>query len=274
MALGHEPRLITAHDAATSRAVEDGFEVVRLRRGRLRALRARRELRGTDAIVAAYPTEVPRRADAPVVLAAMGMAPAVPSDALRAAIARADAVTALSEAARDSLRAALGVEARIITPGIDLAAFAPGGERSPTPVVACAADPAEPRKRVGELRAAADALGVELRLAGPGDSVRALFREAWISGLASTEEAFGLVLVESLACGTPVFTRSDGGGREIVAPGTGVVFDDDLPGALRAALELAGDPATAARCRARAEAFPSRATAEAYAGLLTRLRSG
>jgi glycosyltransferase involved in cell wall biosynthesis len=109
-----------------------------------------------------------------------------------------------------------------------------------------------------------------LRIAGPQDDVRALYREAWVTGLASVEEAFGLVLVESLACGTPVFARADGGAREIVTPDTGVLFDDDLPAALRAALALPRGEA----CRARAEAFPSRATAEAYAELLTRVRSG
>jgi glycosyltransferase involved in cell wall biosynthesis len=86
------------------------------------------------------------------------------------------------------------------------------------------------------------------------------------------EEAFGLVLVESLACGTPVFARSDGGGREIVTPETGVLFDADadLPGALERCLRLP----RGATCRARAEQFPSRASAEAYVELLTRVRSG
>jgi glycosyltransferase involved in cell wall biosynthesis len=274
-ALGHEPRLITGHAGATARGVEDGFEVVRLRRDRLRPLRVRRELRGADAAIAAYPSDVPRWSQGPVVFAAMGLATAPPSPVVRAAVRRADAVTALSDVAGRSIARWLGVEAQVIRPGVDLEHFTPGGTRSPEPLVACAADPREPRKRVDELLAAVAALpGVTLRVAGPQDDVRALFREAWVSGLASVEEAFGLVLVESLACGTPVFARGDGGGREVVTPDTGVLFDDDLPGALRAALDLAADPATPARCRDRAETFPSRATAEAYVSLLTRVRSG
>jgi glycosyltransferase involved in cell wall biosynthesis len=90
-----------------------------------------------------------------------------------------------------------------------------------------------------------------------------------VTGLASVEEAFGLVLLESLACGTPVFGRDDGGAREIITPDTGVVFRDDLPAALTAALALPRGPA----CRARAEAFPSRATALAYEDLLKRITS-
>jgi glycosyltransferase involved in cell wall biosynthesis len=273
--LGHEPRLVTGHDGRTSVATEDGFAVVRLKRGRLRGRAVAREVRKADAAIAAYPTEVPRGADPPVVFAAMGLAPAEPPDEVLHAVEHADAVTALSDVARDSIRDHLGVDAEVIRPGIDLKHFSPGGERSPTPLVACAADPAEPRKRVDDLRAAvAELPGVEFELMGPGDGVRDLYRRAWVSGLASVEEAFGLVLVESLACGTPVFARGDGGAAEIVSDGTGVLFDDDLPGALRAALALADRPETPARCRARAGEFPSVATAHGYLDLITRLRSG
>ncbi|MEA2126006.1 MAG: D-inositol-3-phosphate glycosyltransferase [Solirubrobacteraceae bacterium] len=287
LALGHEPVLITGHPAPTTRRVQEGFEVVRLRRGRLRPLAVRRELRDADVAVAAYPTEVPRRPGCPVVFAAMGLAAGPPAPVVRQAAARADVVTALSETASASIVRWLGVDPVVIRPGVDLGHFSPGGTRAAQPTIACAADPGEPRKRVAELVAALP--DVRLLLMGPPQPelaaphvefvdpaapVRDLYREAWVTGLASVEEAFGLVLVESLACGTPVFARDDGGGTEIVTPETGALFSDDLAGALRRALALAADPATAAACRARAEAFPSRATAEAYVELFTRVRSG
>jgi glycosyltransferase involved in cell wall biosynthesis len=283
VALGHEPRVITGHDAPTQRTVEDGFEVVRLRRS-WRTARLRVELARDDVAIATQPRDV-LAAPHPVVFAGMGMAgPATGTRLVRAALRRADAFVTLSEAGRASAQRWLGVDSHVIRPGVDLRAFTPGGARAAEPTIACAADPADPRKRVGEL-VAAFARVREVHptarlvlqaperpeLAAPGvefddGPVLDLYRRAWVSGLASVDEAFGLVLVESLACGTPVFARSDGGGREIVTDDVGVLFDDDLAGALLRALEL--DPA---RCRARAEAFPSRATAAAYVELLKRI---
>ena len=108
--------------------------------------------------------------------------------------------------------------------------------------------------------------------------VATVFREAWASGLTSYNEAFGLVLVESLACGTPVFGARDGGVSEIVdSAAVGRLFEGDdereVARAMLETLELAGDPATAAACRARAEAFDSRSAAVAHLELYRELMS-
>src|SRR5204863_4596648 len=89
----------------------------------------------------------------------------------------------------------------------------------------------------------------------------ALYRAAWVSALPSTGEAFGLVLVEALACGTPVVGADREAIPEVLGAddGVGRLFAGDDPRAvaraLLDALDLAADPATAARCRSRAEAF-------------------
>jgi glycosyltransferase involved in cell wall biosynthesis len=65
------------------------------------------------------------------------------------------------------------------------------------------------------------------------------------------EEPFGLVMVEAMACGTPVVTLRRGSIPEIVVDGeTGLVRDDpaDLPAALDAVSRI--DPRA---CRQRAE---------------------
>jgi phosphatidylinositol alpha-mannosyltransferase len=94
---------------------------------------------------------------------------------------------------------------------------------------------------------------------GPGrlEDVPSRYREATVSVLPSVDEAFGLVLVESLASGTPVVCSRSGGMPEIVAdPAVGqVVAPDDADALARGvcdALQLAADPATAARCAAHA----------------------
>lgn len=327
VALGHTPRLITSHPGRTARAVEDGFEVVRCHRssgavlGRLGVQEAATHLPCTlselrrgedDAAVAAYLTDAAaaavwsHRTGRPFVYAYMGIPDRSVLTArrgrvrmLEAVTGRAHAVVALSAAARDALWRWLGVEARIIAPGVDLEHFTPGGTRSEHPTIACAGDPGDPRKRVDALVAAFAAVrrehptarlrlmkprdpAVERRLAAPGvefadlasHEVRELYRNAWVSGIASRAEAFGLVLVESLACETPVFGRREGGVPDIVdRPEVGRLFDadEDLAGVLLETLELARDPATAAACRRRAEAFSSRACALAYEELLRSL---
>ena len=201
------------------------------------------------------------------------------------------AVTALSEAARDAFRTHLGVEAHVIHPPVDTERFSPGGVRSEHPTIACAADPDEPRKRVPLLIEAMShvrrehphamlLLDVRKRFQASGvtwvdmTDLPTIYRSAWVSALPSWGEAFGLVLAEALACGTPVVGSNREGIPEVLGGDerVGRLFDGDDPRALARAIvetiELAQDPGTAAACRARAEHFSLDRAAEAYRALL------
>jgi glycosyltransferase involved in cell wall biosynthesis len=212
---------------------------------------------------------------------------------VRRAIAGTRATVALSDAAREGFARWLGVDARVINPGVDLNAFAPNeADRAPVPTIFTAAAIGEPRKRVDLLLAAFELLRArrptaELVLAvekgvrplfPPGvkfvdvDDTAALataYRAAWVTALPSIGEAFGLVLVESLACGTPVVATDEGGMREVVGdrPEIGRLFAGDEPAALAAALDEALDLEDPQACRARAEDFPAQRTADAYLDL-------
>ncbi len=151
------------------------------------------------------------------------------------------AVLALSEFARDGFWKWLGVEAQVVPPPVDTVRFSPGGVTCADPTIVCAADAGEPRKRVELLVAAMPAvrrehptarLVLDARTAGAFAGVEgveladmtdlpALYREAWVSALPSWGEAFGLVLAEALACGTPVVGANREGIPEVVGEADG-----------------------------------------------------
>lgn len=305
LARGHDVTLICGA-AAPSDTVEDGLRIVRVRRidaveHRLRrrlfeehlahlpfTVRALRRLR-PDVVHALYPTDavaaLRHGTGAPVVFSYMGIPHRISlanrrrrKELVLEACRDSAFACALSEVAADGFRTWLGIEPEVIAPAVDLDTFRPDGEpRSDVPTVLCAADASQPRKRVDLLRDAVGRLdGVALRLdEGDLDTREALAeanRRAWVHALPSVGEAFGLVLAEALACGTPVV-----GGQPEVVGNCGVTFTGDDPGALaealRRALDLARDPATAARCRARAERWSVEACAAAYEGLYLRAGS-
>ncbi|MDQ3739654.1 MAG: glycosyltransferase, partial [Actinomycetota bacterium] len=90
--------------------------------------------------------------------------------------------------------------------------------------------------------------GVEPRDLDDHGALLNAYREAHVCVLASHGEAFGLVLVEALACGTPAVASGDAAGPEIT-PFT-FAGDDELP---RVILEAA--TATPQECRRLAERF-------------------
>ena len=95
-----------------------------------------------------------------------------------------------------------------------------------------------------------------------------LYGRATVSVLPSLWEAFGLVTVESMACGTPVVATRDGALPEIISntrvgrlfdPGDTSSFEPDnaegLAEALVQGLELGEDPATRQHCRAHVRQY-------------------
>jgi phosphatidylinositol alpha-mannosyltransferase len=109
--------------------------------------------------------------------------------------------------------------------------------------------PPEVARRV---RAATDVVG-----AGELDDVPALYAAATVTALPSVDEAFGLVLIESLATGTPVVGVSSGGPVEIVTdPAIGLLAPPRDPAALAEHIctvtQLAANDQTPVRCREHA----------------------
>lgn len=85
------------------------------------------------------------------------------------------------------------------------------------------------------------------------------FSRAWVTALPAIYEAFGLVVVESLACGTPVVVANHSALPELVTPGVGVITPPEDAEALaqgcEEALQLAGDPDSVERCRDAARPY-------------------
>jgi glycosyltransferase involved in cell wall biosynthesis len=208
---------------------------------------------------------------------------------LERAIVAADAASALSEVAADSVELYFGRRPDVLPGGVVPSAFDVEGARlAERPTLVCAASLGDPRKRAALLFTAferlrarrADARLLCVRTPDPvmsrstpalpdgaewvdGDRTEDLARiyaQAWASVLPANDEAFGLVLLESLAAGTPVVAARSGACPEVVTNALiGRLFDPDdeesLAAAMAEALELAGDPANAAVCKSRAAAF-------------------
>lgn len=210
--------------------------------------------------------------------------------AMAKAVSRIDVYSAMSRTAVSELKRNYGRGDGVVVPGgVDLGRFRPALAREERPTILYSGVIPEPRKGVSVLLEAIPLIAaskpdVQLWLSGPGDPepllaavpgarprVHALglgdpngqherYGRAWITCLPSTHDSFGMALIESLACGTPLVTTTHGAPKELVSPGiTGELCEPGDPASLARAclraLELAHKPQTASACRATAEAF-------------------
>lgn len=123
-------------------------------------------------------------------------------------------------------------------------------------------------------------LGVaeRVRFAGrvPQDALKTWFSAAEFSVLASVREGWPNVLLESMACGTPVIASNVGGVPEIIAaPEAGRIMERRTPEALAAAVrELRGTMPDRAATRAWAAKFDWAASVEGQVALYRNILSG
>lgn len=204
----------------------------------------------------------------------------------RIAVRHVDRYLALSDAAAAHIPRDYGRTPIVVGGGVDLRTFHPAAQRNQEPALLFPASAVEPRKNLPLLLQAVALLRrrhptLELWLAGPGDPSPALadapaearqaaipigvasfedlvslYGRAWATVLPSWGEAFGLVVLESLACGTPAVTLSEGGPAELVRPdvgATGEATPESLAEACERALEMATKVDTVQVCREAAE---------------------
>ena len=217
-----------------------------------------------------------------------------PGRLIRQALAGADALIAVSAALKDGLirLGAAPDKVTVLRNGVDLALFRPvpdraGGradlglegptllsvghlierKRNTLTIEALTGLPEHALLLVGDgpdrqaLAALAQRLGVSqrVRFEGPVPHARlpTYYSAADILVLASSREGWANVLLESMACGTPVVATPAWGSREAVAAQeAGIVVNEATPEAIaRAVIALRADPPARAATRTYAERF-------------------
>ncbi|MFK7870092.1 MAG: glycosyltransferase family 4 protein [Roseobacter sp.] len=219
-------------------------------------------------------------------------------------IKKADKVFVLSRFAADQTHQHYGRMPEVLPPPVDFDAFDKKQMPPDRPTVLFCGDVNEPRKgadvliraagiltkdipdltvvysgavapaRQASLEALARDSGVSATFLGTGNrsDIPQLYRSASVVVLPSQWEAFGLVLVEAMASGTPVVAAKEGGGADIVNDErVGTLFDANasapekvLADAIRQSMEKAQDTATIDACRARARDFDWRQLGPLY----------
>ena len=236
----------------------------------------------------------------------------------RRAVLHADEVVSISRYMHEYFEERFGRGGMILPIPVDTDRFAVTKNRDhERPIILCAASLDDARKGGSLLARAFDRLkeivpGVRLKLVGSAsketrDRLLSLIREEWqkdvefldpsfgeqlpqlygeaaITVLPSLWEAFGMVIIESLATGTPVVGTRDGAISELIDnPAIGRLFDpgevqgaeatniDGLVEAMREALELSRNPLTAERCREHARLFSWSHIGPQFEGIYRRL---
>ena len=204
-------------------------------------------------------------------------------------VRRIDAYGCMSRFALDMLERDYNRRGVLTPGGVNLGEFVPAPRRVSTPTLLFSGAMGEPRKGVGLLLEALPLVArhvrdVRLWLSGPGDAAAMLdaaseearartevlalgdagdqparYGQAWATVLPSTNDSFGMALLESLACGTPIVASSHAAPSELVGEGTGAVCAPDSAASIAeacvAAIELARQATTVDRCRASAEPY-------------------
>jgi glycosyltransferase involved in cell wall biosynthesis len=235
-----------------------------------------------------------------------------PCRLIRAAIREADALIAVSRGLADGL-IALGAPPRKVTVlrnGVDLGGFTPPLDRAACraelglagPVILSVGHLIERKAHHHTIAALAELPDATLLIAGEGpergallglarqlglaDRVRLLgarphselarlYGAADVLVLASTREGWANVMLEAMACGTPVVAGPAWGSREAIStPAAGLVLDEVGPRPIAAALrKLIADPPDRRATRGHAERFGWKETTQGQARLFRELLS-
>jgi phosphatidyl-myo-inositol alpha-mannosyltransferase len=269
-------------------------------------------------VAAAAAEMVGGRKRVPVVMVVNGLPPRGGGRLFRRAVRRASAVVAFSRFVQDRVSEWWGCPSVIIPAPVDLAQFPlVRGRDHRRPLILCTAALDDPRKGGPVLMRAFDRVKrqrpeVRLQIAsrvppelrrsllsqveplfhpdiifsgdGRREDLAGLYAQASVTVLPSILEAFGMVVIESMAAGTPVVGTRDGALPELISnPGIGRLFDpgpivdggatndEGLALALLEAIDLGALPETAGLCRANAEKYSWEATGGLMNDLCRRL---
>jgi glycosyltransferase involved in cell wall biosynthesis len=213
------------------------------------------------------------------------------AEAVERVVRGIDVYGCMSRYALDFLARDYGRTDGVITPGgVDLDALQPAATRDTRPTLLLSGAFAEPRKGTATVLAALPLIAehepdVQLWLSGPGDATELLaaasadararttclgvgeadeqqerYGRAWATVLPSTDDSFGMALIESHACGTPIVVSTHGAPHELVEVGsTGELCEPHDPEgfaeACVRAFALSRRPETVAACRTAATRF-------------------
>lgn len=237
----------------------------------------------------------------------------IPGRLIRGAIAQADALIAVSAALKEGL-VALGAppeKVTVLRNGVDLETFRPLPDRNATraalgfhgPTLLSVGLLIERKRHHLTIAALTRLPGHRLVIAGDGpersalaslaarlgvaDRVRLIgpvphaelpryYGAADVMVLASAREGWANVLLESMACGTPVVATPAWGSREAVAaPEAGMVIDEASPEALAAGISrLLATPPNRTATRAYAERFSWDETSAGQLAVFRRVLGG